>query len=472
MTTADDITGSGTTATDGPSETDRQETDRQEEAEANTIRLRTLIRLRWSAVAGQSAAVAVAMLVFGLQLPLQFVLVTIFASFTTTLMMVLVYPPNRRLSEEEAMFGLGFDICQLALLLALTGGLNNPFALLLLAPVAISASVLGPRATALVCGLAVVLILAIGVLFVPMRWPDGTALLLPPLFRFGFELALVIGAVFVAVYARLVTSEIATMRQALTATQLALVREQKMTDLGGVIAAAAHELGTPLATIKLAAAELRDELADNPEAQEDAALIVAQADRCRDILRSMGRAGKHDMQMRRAPIAEVLREAAEPHLGRGREVRIEAAPETGGTRDPLEIWRKPEIVHGLRNLIQNAVDFAAEEVVLNASWTADRVQITISDDGPGFPDSIVERIGAPFIRRRRQAENERARPDYEGMGLGLFIAKTLLERTGATLAFANRRNGTGALVTLSWPRDEVEPPRGSRRLGENRLILP
>ena len=445
-----------------------------QQIEVNAIRLRTLIRLRWFAMLGQAAAVAVAVLVFDLILPLELVLVTIGASLTTTLLGMFVYSADRRLSEEEAMFGLGFDICQLALLLGLTGGLNNPFALLLLAPVTISASVLTLRSTILICGLAITLILALSFVYVPMRWADGTALLLPPLFRFGFELALLIGTVFLAVYARQVTSEMHAMQGALTATQLALEREQKLTDLGGVVAATAHELGTPLATIKLAAAELRDDLAEHAEWREDAELIAEQADRCRDILRSMGRAGKADMQMRVAPIAEVLREAAEPHMGRRARVEITAAAASGSTRERLEIWRKPEIVHGLRNLVQNAVDFAGSEVRVSARWTADRVEITIADDGPGFPESVLDRIGSPFLRRRRAAENARHRPDYEGMGLGLFIAKTLLERTGASLAFTNRPEGHGALVAVAWSRPEIEAggqvqPKG---LGENRLILP
>ena len=306
-----------------------------------------------------------------------------------------------------------------------------------------------------------------------MRGADGTALLLPPLFRFGFEMALIIGTVFLAVYARQVVSEMHAMRDALTATQLALEREQKLTDLGGVIAAAAHELGTPLATIKLTAREMVDDLEGQDERREDAELIAQQADRCRDILRSMGRAGKADLQMRRAPVSEILREAAEPHLGRGPAVRIDAAPASGSNREPLEIWRKPEIVHGLRNLIQNAVDFAETEVRIKARWTRDRLVLTVTDDGPGFPPSVLERIGSPFLRRRA-GQAQRQRPGYEGMGLGLFIAKTLLERTGATIGFTNRQDAHGAQVTVDWPRDAIEPDREARGagLGENRLILP
>ena len=268
------------------------------------------------------------------------------------------------------------------------------------------------------------------------------------------------------------------MSDALVATQLALAREQKLTDLGGVVAAAAHELGTPLATIKLVSSELMEELTG--EQRDDARLIRDQADRCRDILRSMGRAGKHDLHMRQAPLEAVLREAAEPHADRGKRVvhSMMAADDAG--RQPT-VLRRPEIVHGLRNLVQNAVDFAAATVWIDAAWTADRVTVRIADDGPGFPPSVLGRIGDPFVRRRRAADDRPARPEYEGMGLGLFIAKTLLERSGAELSFVNGSDAggggiddrrMGAIVVTSWPRAAICPPTPGDRapLGQNRPI--
>ena len=228
----------------------------------------------------------------------------------------------------------------------------------------------------------------------PMIAADGSVLALPPIFLFGFWLALVTGLLFLSIYARQVTTEMHTMGDALVATQLALAREQKLTDLGGVVAAAAHELGTPLATIKLTSSELIDELAGNKELQEDAALIRQQADRCRDILRSMGQMGKDDLHLRQVPVETIVRSAAEPHINRG--VNVVFAIKAADQRDPKQplVLRRPEIVHGLRNLIQNAVDFAQDQVEIEVTWSASHVVVRIQDDGSGFPS-----LGAGQNRR-------------------------------------------------------------------------
>jgi two-component system sensor histidine kinase RegB len=311
--------------------------------------------------------------------------------------------------------------------------------------------------------------------YLPLLTASGDLLNLPRLFQFGFWIALNIGIVFLAVYARQVTMEMHTMSEALLATQLALSRAQKLTDLGGVVAATAHELGTPLATIKLVSSELLEDLADSSDTYDDIALIRHEADRCRDILQSMGQAGKDDLHLRRAPIEAVVREAAEPHLERGKTVLFDVAPEDDETLGQPIVDRSPETIHGLRNLIQNAVDFATERVEIDVSWTTETIVVRIADDGPGFPATVLNRIGDPFVRDRRQSEDKR-RPGYQGMGLGLFIAKTLLERAGAGLLFANGRQfGTtnSAIVTVTWIRatDESETLGQQSALGENQQFV-
>ncbi|MEM7630776.1 MAG: ATP-binding protein, partial [Pseudomonadota bacterium] len=236
-----------------------------------------------------------------------------------------------------------------------------------------------------------------------------------------------------------------------------------------------HELGTPLATIKLTSAELIEELDDRPELREDAALIREQADRCRDILRDMGRAGKDDLHLRQAPLMTVVQEAAEPHTHRGKYVHYTHDPDAGDEIDQPSILRKPEIIHGLRNLVQNAVDFAAANVWIEAHWTAQMITLRIMDDGRGFPQQVLGRIGDPFVRRRKSGSDRQQRPEYEGMGLGLFIAKTLLERSGAELSFANGGDPyssgdneiphVGAIVEVSWPRPKIDA-----REGENAVV--
>ncbi|MBC7677190.1 MAG: ActS/PrrB/RegB family redox-sensitive histidine kinase [Rhodoferax sp.] len=435
---------------------------------SDQLRMRTLILLRWMAIAGQIAAIVVADIFYKIQLPIGLCYLVVGASIIANLVSSYIFPATKRLSEAEALLTLMFDLSQLSLLVFLTGGLANPFALLILAPVTISATALRLRTTVFLGGLAIALISFAAITNVPLRLPNGAPLEIPQLFKFGFWLSIVVGIVFLSLYARRIATEMRSMSNALLATQMALAREQKLTDLGGVVAAAAHELGTPLATIKLVSTEMMDDLAAMPDLLQDIRLIRDSADRCRDILRSMGRAGKDDIHLRQAPFEAVLREAAEPHIGRGKLVTFSVLPVFGGQAVHPNIHRRPEVIHGLRNLIQNAVDFASSTVWIEAEWSDTLLSVRIIDDGSGFPPQIIGRIGDPFVRARAPNQDVALRPDYEGMGLGLFIAKTLLERTGADLSFANAsdrflKDGglsekCGAIVEVRWPRDALSAP--------------
>jgi len=378
----------------------------------------------------------------------------------------LVFPSATRLSETGTMLMLLFDIGQIGALLYLTGGNENPFTLLMIVPVTISATVLNRSLTLALGMVAVLIVIYLHFRHLPLQTIDGVVYHMPDYFRVGNLLAILIGMVFLAAYSHRITRETQAMADALTATQLALAREQKLTDLAGMVAATAHELGTPLATIKLVSSELIEDFSGWPELKADARLIGEQADRCRDILRSMGRAGKDDLLVRSAPLAEVLREAAEPHMGRGSEIEFRLMPTAGAAERQPVILRRPEVIHGLRNLVQNAVDFSRARVVVSAEWNDAEVILRFVDDGPGFPTGLLGRIGDPFLRTRAPVPGEDARPGYEGMGLGLFIATTLLERAGARLAFANlSENPGGAVVEVRWPRAAISPRAEAERVG-------
>jgi two-component system sensor histidine kinase RegB len=447
------------------------------EAASPSVRLRTLVNLRWLAVLGQTATVVGASLLVELSLELGLCFLAIGASVIANLLAMTLYPASQRLSEREAFGFLLFDLFQLTALLFLSGGLNNPFALLVIAPVTISATTLSLRSTVTLAGLGVLAMSLLGVYHEPLQLADGALLALSPLHLLGTWFAIIVGMLFLAGFAYRLTRETEQVSAALLATQTALAREQKLHDLGGVVAAAAHELGTPLATIKLVSSELADEIGDAlPEREDlaqDARLIHAQADRCRDILRSMGRAGKDDASVRSAQLETVVRESAEPHAGRGIEIVWAVEPEPGADPRQPRIRRSPEVVHGLRNLVQNAVDFSRRRIWVDLRWSGRRVQVRVIDDGPGYPPEVLGRLGDPFLRSRARGR----RASYEGMGLGLFIAKTLLERTGATVAFDN---GTppfgprppdrgGAIAEVTWPRATIESRGGA--LGENRPNL-
>lgn len=424
------------------------------------VRLRTMISLRWIAIAGQLVAVVASNAFLGLSLHHGPVMATIAAAAITNMVAVFLYPETKRLDEGELIAVLVFDMLQLSTLLMLTGGLNNPFALLILAQVAIAATALRRGPTFGLCAFAVMLVTLLTQVYVPLVTVSGREMELPPLFLFGAWSAIVVGILFQASYAQRVTSEMVAMADALAATQMALSREQKLTDLGGIVAAAAHELGTPLATIALVSAEMIDEIEDD-RLREDAQLIRDQAERCRLILRAMGQSEKQDPHLSRAPISSVVEEAAEPHRDRGVTILYDLAAEPGGDPAQPSVLRRPEIVHGIRNLVQNAVDFAVATVWVDIRWSDTAISLRISDDGPGYSPDLLPWLGDPFLRKRHGAAARGTRGAYEGMGLGLFIAKTLLERAGAEITFANGSDRSarrtppetrrGAMVMVVWP---------------------
>jgi two-component system, sensor histidine kinase RegB len=456
-------------------------------ARGDWVRLRTLVGLRWIAIAGQTGAVLIATQWFGFELPLAICALCISASVSFNVAAQMVHPAETRLSERGTRASLFFDLAQLVSMLMLTGGLNNPFAMLILAPVTVAATALRLRSALWLGASALLAITLMSYVHVPLVTDDGDALEVPAVYRHGIAAALAIGLVFLGIYARRVSVESHAMSEALAATQLALAREQRLAAIGGMAAAAAHELGTPLATIKLVAGELARELAGNSELADDVALIRSEAERCGAIMRDLSQGGRDDAHVKLAPVSAVIAEAARPHANRGKAliVRVDGVPaERADTTQPT-IARSPELIHGLRNAIQNAVDFAASTVWIDAEVNDDTLRIAVGDDGPGFSPDILPRLGEPYVSTRARGDRRVSAQHYEGMGLGLFIARTLLERTGARIAFANgsdRRarpavnmpletlHPPGAIIEMVWPIDAlVAPPGATRRpLGPNR----
>ncbi len=423
------------------------------------VRLRTLTTLRWLAVGGQTLAIAGVHFGIGFQTPLGLCIMAIAASAWLNLFTALRFSPQRFLTDREAAAYIAYDIVQLCALLALTGGLLNPFSALIIAPVMIAASFLTLRYTILIASLALAGVGVLALYHMPLPWRPGETLDLAPIYKFGVWAALSFSVMFFAAYAHRIAAESAQMRSALAATQLVLEREQRLSALGGLAAAAAHELGTPLATIQLTAREMQRELEDDEALGEDAALLVEQAKRCREILGRLSQHGEagdaiHD----RIDVVGLLKEAAAPFVEKptGPDIRIET--ESGdGAPEPL-LRRRPEIVYGLRNFIENAVGFARSDVRIAAVWTGTQLDIAIEDDGPGFSAEVLARLGEPYVSSRfaaRRTDGPRAASTRTGgMGLGFFIAKSLLERTGAAISWANR-DGRGAQVGISWAISEI-----------------
>ena len=413
--------------------------------------LQTSIKLRWLAIAGQTLAVV--FVTFGLKFEFPSVLcgALIASSVWLNVFLTLRFPAGYRPSDDAASLLLGYDIIQLGLLLYLTGGLQNPFSILLIVPVVVSATS-HSQWRSLLLGLLVIIIASVLVFFhEPLPWAPGIRLVTPRLYIAGTWGAIVSSLLFTAIYTFRVAEEARRLAEALSATELVLQREQHLSALDGLAAAAAHELGTPLATIALVSKEMQRELGEEHPLSEDAKLLRSQAQRCRDILQKLTSLSEDgDDHLGKLPITSLIEELVAPHRDFG--VSIDISVSGNNDKQPVS-QRNPGVIYGLGNLVENAVDFAHSNVKVHAEWDEDTVSIRISDDGPGFPNEVIGRIGEPFVTSRHQSADSIA----GGLGLGLFIAKTLLERSGAILSFSNyTKKGVGAQVDIKWQRQAFD----------------
>lgn len=416
------------------------------------LKLDTLVRLRWLAVGGQTAALLVVHVGLGYPTPAGAAFAMVALSAWINIFLKVRWPSAMRLSERAATLQLAYDILQMSGLLFLTGGLGNPFAFLLMAPVMVSATGLSARYTIILGVLATACASVLAVLHLPLPWPVGDDFSLPVVYSVGIWIALVSTLGFMATYAFRVAEEARQLADALAATELVLAREQHLNALDGLATAAAHELGTPLATIYLVAKELSDELEKSDPHAEDLALIHSQAERCRGILRQLtSLSSEADRTYQRMPVSQLLEDVIDPLRGTGVAIhatRSGSGPEPVGTRNAA-------IRYGLGNLLENAIDFAKTRVDVSATWDETVLSISILDDGSGFSDNILGKIGDPYLSIRGGKTPQRG--SGGGLGLGIFIAKTLLERTGAKLSLDNLAPPrTGAHVRVTWPRKTFE----------------
>jgi len=411
------------------------------------VSLHTLVLIRWVAIAGQALTVAIVAWGLDFDLPVGPAFAVIGVSVLLNVAAMVQGRTRVRLGERDAALYLGYDLVQLSVLLFLTGGVMNPFIVLLLAPLTVSATTLARRSTTLLTGVVLVAVALLALWHYPL--PGGPAVFqASPTYKLAAWGALSLSAIFVTWYVRRVAEETRRIADALAASQMALARGQRAAALGALAAAAAHELGTPLATISLTAKELLRELPAGSDEAEDARLLHQQAERCRGILSDLAARPEHEggAPFDRLSLTGLIEAAAEPHRRPEIDLVVEPMP-LDASEAPL-VSRAPELVHGLGNLLQNAIQFARRRVTVRAEWSRQTVRITITDDGPGFPAHLLNRLGEPYISGgtagRRGAEGGH-------MGLGIFIASTLLEHTGARVRFAGGRGG-GAQVAVVWRR--------------------
>ena len=436
------------------------------------FRLHTLLRLRWAAVAGQTITILLVRFLFDFRFPWLPCLLLVGAAAAVNLLLVRLgegRARGRRVPEETVFFVLAFDTAQLGLLIFFTGGMTNPFAIFIMGPVMAASTTMSADRIWRLGALAALFVTLVAFWYVPLPWYEEPGQVLPRLYVAGHWTAVVVMIAFTVSYAYRAADEGRKLAGALAATELVLQREQHLSALDGLAAAAAHELGTPLATIATAAGEMERELDPLDPLRDEVALIRAQARRCREILGRLSAMGTEgDAHLAAVAPSALLEDVAAPHRGFG--VRVETAVSGLGANEPEPlVARHPGLVYGLGNLIENAVDFARERVTVSTRWTPDTLAIVVEDDGPGFSAEVLERLGEPFVSRRGPPRHVSARRGdgatgrrKKGLGLGVFIAKTLLERTGAAVSFNNAPGegdgGGGARVTVAWSRDAIVRP--------------
>ena len=420
------------------------------------VRLRVHIAQRWLAIIGQFIAITAISLIWKIPLPIGLLAVALAASIGVNLWLSLQYPRGHIITDQEALLFFAYDCLQLGFLLYLTGGLGNPFALLMLVPIALAATVLQARTVLLLGLLATLIITMLRLTYRPLDLSD---FIVPEIYLDGIWAGLILSLFFIPGFIWRVSHERRRMSRALEAAEQALARETRLSALDGLAAAAAHQLGTPLGTISLIANELRHATDLDPIARQDIQTLYEQSQRCRDILTSLTREpSQNDQLMERLSLRDVLTQTLNESDHHGKIISLDIK---GDAPEPL-IPRHAEIIFGLGNLVENAAEFASSQVAVTAEIGTDQIHISIRDDGPGFSPDILARLGEPYT-------SERMGRSQSGMGLGFFIAKTLLERRGGRMHVTNilaasedrLRKFLGAEVTIIWPRATLEGDEAS-----------
>ena len=436
------------------------------------IKPKTLLNLRWLAITGQSVVIAITELVLDLTFNVQACLTIILFSCIVNLGSSIYFKTQKRLTAFKTFLFLSFDLIQISLLLFFAGGISNPFSILIIVPAIVSASSL-PIIYLITLGIMTLLsILLLSVKYFPISDSSGDILKPPKILLVGVSASLMITVTFLGGYARRIFLDNSNMNKALQAAQVALERERKLTALTGVVAALGHELGSPLATIKLASSELLSEIDSDSPIYQDIKLIFDQIERCKAIISDMGSLGKDDQYVKIIDFVTLLFEASQPYKKLEKQIILRLNGVRQGN-DGISIQekmiplvrREPELIHGIRNIVHNALKFAKSSVDINLIVNSRKINLEIIDDGIGFPQDVKNMIGEPFLKRRDLSLTEaKTKTPEEGMGLGLFIAHILLERTQGKLKFSNvnkiENNGKkqvkGAKVEISWDRPSIE----------------
>jgi len=402
----------------------------------------TLTILRYIAIFGQFIAINIVFFYLDLQFPLKESYIIILIGLITNLFLQFKIKVNQ-LKDTYASLFLLYDLFQLSSLLYLTGGILNPFSILLIIPTIVSSTFLSMGTTIILGVITSFLLFILSFIYLPLPGLDKNIFDVPNFYKQGILTAILIGLVFLSYFGIRFAGETKKRSEALRRLQEVISKEYELESLGGQAAAAAHSLGTPLATISVVAKELKKEIGDDKEISKDIDLLISQTKRCSEILKQISKKQiKEDIFLSSIKFEDLLEEIINSFKETSSK-RIDLMVENDNNK--IAIQRTPEIIYGLRNFIGNAVKFSKSRVNINLRSDQKIIEIKINDDGPGIPEDIIQKIGEPYIKSKSKELNANS-----GLGLGTFLGKTLLERQGAKLIFKRNSKLGGALITLSW----------------------
>ena len=406
---------------------------------------KTLVNLRWMAIAGQLIAINLVHHYLGLEFPIIQSHIIIFIGLVTNLYLQFKIKTNQLKDVYSSLF-LIYDLIQLSLLLYLTGGITNPFSLLLIVPGIVSSTFLSMGTTIILGAITIILLSILTKFYLPLPGLVEYGFNFPIFYLLGMLISIIVGLVFLSYFGIKFSGETKKRSEALNKLQQVIAKEYELESLGGQAAAAAHSLGTPLATITVVAKELRKEIKEDSKYSKDLDLLISQTKRCGDILKQISQKQIiEDKFMNAIKLEDLLVEILKSFLETSeKKITIKSNKDI----NKINISRTPEIIYGLRNFIGNAVKFSYEKVIVEIESNKENIIVTIQDDGPGFPEDVIGIIGEPYIKSRSRQLNIKS-----GLGLGTFLGKTLLERQGANLTFYN--SNSGAVVKIVWSVNKI-----------------
>ena len=403
---------------------------------------KTLVNLRWIAIIGQLIAINFVYFFLKLNLPIIETHIIISIGFVTNLVLQFKIKTNQ-LKDLNSVLFLIYDLLQLSILLYLTGGIFNPFSLLIIVPTIVSSTFLSMGTTIILGTLTIGLLFFLKEYHMTLPGLDAYSFNFPEYYLAGVLVSIIIGLVFLSYFGIRFSGETKKRSEALDKLQQVMAKEYELESLGGQAAAAAHSLGTPLATISVVAKELKKEIGDKSTYSKDLDLLISQAKRCSEILKQISKKEISDDQFINLIKVEDLLEEIIISFAENSDKKITLLNDND--RNKINIKRSPEIVYGLRNFIGNAIKFADEKINIELTSDDKTLTLLIDDDGPGFAEDVINLIGEPYLKSKSKKINSKA-----GLGLGIFLGKTLLERKKARLIFFNKGNLKGASVKVSW----------------------